>query len=263
MKQSFMRFCGCAVLVIALGAGLGAQQILSGETSPNPAPLGSTISLTVQASIPVYLQSGCGLNAVHQGSPGGPIVYQPFICPAIIIPVGPGSPYTIQWQPGSNVTPGTYYIEVGYRDQATFTLQPPAFFPVRIDGPAAPGGPVLATTGPVMLGGTVSFTIDEPSAPNDLYVLAAAFSTNQGQPLGPLGHLALDQDILWNLSFPVPHPALFQNFQGILDGNGHTGAPQMFIPAVPALQYTNIAFHGAVFTGGTVLLTNPISRTIL
>ena len=256
---------GSCLFVLAAGSVCG--QGLSATISPNPAPQGSPITITYEASTMVYLSNGCGLTSVHQGSPAGPAVYTPFICTLQIILLGPGLPASVQWQgldnSGNPVAPGTYYVRVVAYVNGTGAQLPPSYFPVRIDPPPpTPVGPILNMVGAPTRGQTLQLTINDPAEPFGTYFLAASLTTNQGLTISPTQHLALDQDILWNLSYPNPHPALFLNTLGTLDFYGYTAAPNVFIPNLANLQGWPIAFHAVVIGSTGLKLTNPDTGSI-
>jgi hypothetical protein len=96
-----------------------------------------------------------------------------------------------------------------------------------------------------------------------LYHVLASLTSNTGLDVSPLERLDLDQDLLFDLSFPVHHPALFTSGQGTLDATGSTTAPAMHIPNVPALQGYPLKIQ-ALLLGGPcgICFTNTLSFAI-
>jgi hypothetical protein len=252
--------CGLITAIV------GAQTLLSGATSPNPAPLGASISLRLEATATAGLASGCGFLSIRQGSPAGPVVYSPFICPAIFIIVSPGGPYTAGWSGldsvGNPVPAGLYFFEVGYSDGAG-VAQPNAFFPVRIDDPAAPPQPVLTVTGTGAAGTTLNLDINSPADAGSPYIFAASFTTNTGFTVPPGVFVVLDMDVLFGLAFPTPTPGLFSNLSGTLDANGQTFSPgTVSIPNVPGLLGYPVAFQAVLVTVAGLGTTNPVTLSL-
>lgn len=258
-------------LLVVLTVTASAQAQLSGSFQQNPGIAGGPVTLEVSATAPISLTSGCGLNAVRAGSPTGPIVFQPFICPRILITVVPGGAARVLWDSsgargGVAATPGLYFIEVSGRD-ASGTLVT-AHFPIRLDDPTLPVQPEPTLTASVSgsaspnpsaaLGGQVDLTITDPSAPGGIFFLAASSTTNTGASLGSQ-FLALDQDAIFGLTFPtVLAPQVFQNFVGALDAGGRGGGSIVVPPAILPQGFP-LAVQGAVITPVGGLLTNPVS----
>ena len=91
------RFLSAAVAMLALIGSLDAQQ-LAVTISPNPAPVGSTITVTARdtSGLGLYTPNSCLIGGIRQGSQSGPNVYLSgctFLCVAIP-PCGSPSPRT-------------------------------------------------------------------------------------------------------------------------------------------------------------------------
>lgn len=254
---------------LALAAGIGLAGIASAQNkgllsleAPSPVPLGSTVTLRVESTAPMTLRSAC-VSEVREGSPTGPVVYQPLFCILLLVNVGPGQPYNNMGWPGTANQPNqtikantTYYIKVEGRDINTSNAWSERWVPVRVDPVAGPAAPVLKA-GAVTRGATTPLGISDPLNPNAPYWIAAALGTNTGQNLGALGHLALDFDPLFfatlnNLS------GLTTGFQGTLSGGSASASIQ--IPSIAGLQGAQIAFQAA--TTLSLSLSNPIQKVI-
>jgi hypothetical protein len=243
----------------------GQGLTLAGRAAVNPTVLGAPVSFILEVTSTVGLSSGCGINEIRAGSPTGPVVYQPFICPAIIITITPGAPYTYNWDQRNNsglqVPAGTYYARFSYWDQ-NFANIVHRWVPVRIDDPAAPPLATLSATGFPTTGSLFSIQILDTNNPGAFYVIAASFTTDTGWTVAPGTHIALDQDALWNLSYPIPSPQLFLGFNGALDATGLTLVPSIAVPPLPQLIGLPLAIQGAVLGSGGTVLTNPLSTVI-
>ena len=241
------------VLAVAAAGSVSAQPFLSGEATPNPATPGAQVSISITGSTVIQLLSACPI-AVNQGSPAGPDVQGPIGCTLQIVYVGPGMPpHTAGWSVAPGQAPGDYFIKIGGFDNVTQAYLE-GFFPVRVDAPGSVLPVLSKTTGPVINGSTVGLSIASPGTPNATYVLAASLTNNVGQTLSATQHLALDNDVLYNLSIPGPNP-LFTNQLGNLDGAGDANAA-MFVPASPLILGWPISFQGAV------LLTVPLPGVV-
>jgi hypothetical protein len=93
-------------------------------------------------------------------------------------------------------------------------------------------------------------------------MVAIALTTNVGWSISTTHHIALDQDVLWNLSYPVAHSAIFTDFTGTLDGNGMTASPFCFIPSLPSLISLPLCAQAIVVGAGVPRLTNALSSNI-
>jgi hypothetical protein len=257
-RNSFALFA----LISLTTAVLAQPYAMTGRASPNPATIGTTISLVLESTSTLALTSGCGINEIRSGSPTGPVVYQPFICPFIQLYVSPGSPLTRTWnQTGSNGLPvpaGEYFIRITHWDQVGL-IQTTRWFPVRIDDPAAPALPVLSATGFPTIGANWPLQITDVANPGSFYVMAASLTTDVGWTISPTLHIALDQDVIWNLAYPSPDPFLFAGFFGVLDANGFTNAPTVIVPPAPALVGLPLSVQAVVLAPGAPGITNALT----
>lgn len=256
----------CLALATVLASHAGAQSLaLAGRASPNPAPLGTTITFTLESTAVVMLSSGCVINEIRSGSPTGAVVWQPFICPAVLIQVNPGAPLNTTWNQldsvGQPVPGGDYYARFSFWDQ-NFGVQTHRWVPFRISDPLAPAQATLAATGFPTRGSVFNLSITDTANPGAVYVAAASFTTDTGWTVAPGFHIALDQDALWNLSFPAAHPALFAGFTGSLDASGFTNVPMVFVPQLAQLQGLPFAVQAVVLGAGGAVLTNPLTTVI-
>lgn len=254
-----MKSLRLAAVAAVLVASAAAQTpiLLSASATQNPLPINTIGALTVEATVPCNLVSGCGIIEVRQGSPTGPVVYSPFICPLILINVGPGAPWTVQW-PGT-ATPGTYYVRIDYRDNATFTLQPPAWFPVRVDDPANVTDPVLTSSGSITGGSTTTFNLSDPANAGATYIFAASQTTNTGFYPVPSTHVALDMDFVFNLSYPLAWPGIFNNFVGNLDANGDSNNVSINVPVGVINAGGPAAVQAGVLGTGGITVSNCLT----
>ena len=248
---------------LILGAHAGAQ--LSTEASPNPAPQGSMITVTLESSIPAELKLACVLD-VHAGSPTGPVVWVVGPCIMLRVIIGPGAPYkNMFWsgkdQNNKNVAPGLYFLRTQWKALNSTNPWTDHFIPVRVDPVSGPVYPLLTTTSAAKRGTPLGLKVEAPSQPNTSYVAAAAFTTNTGLALSPTRHMALDLDWLFWLSVATPYGPVFNNFLGTTDAFGNTTA-SMNIPNVASLQGAQLAFQVAIIDAFGIQLTNPITRII-
>lgn len=245
------------LLLVCAATSFG--QSLHGVFNPSIPLAGTTVQvrMTNGSTQPAVLSSGCGYNAVISGSPTGPIAFQPFICPLILITIAPCGSRTLNLNLPVGLAPGPYYVRVDYSLGGTGPLIQ-EFMPFEIGGGTAP---VLSSTSLPQLGTTWQAGINAPSLPSALYFTAASFSANVGIPLPPSNFIALDFDLLFQLSFPTPDPLLFQNFQGVLDASGQSPLPiGVNIPNAPALLWQGIILQAALLDFlGNVSTTNPLA----
>ena len=241
--------CVLAFVAVLCG-GASAQALLSASAVQNPALINTTVSLTVEATATASLLTGCGIIEVREGSPTGPIVYQPLFCIGLFILVGPGTPYTVGW-PGT-ATPGTYYVRIDYSDTATGALQPPAWFPVRVDDPNTPNDPILTSSGAITGGATTTFQVSHPIAAGATYIMAASQTTNTGFAVSATTRVDLDMDFVFSLSYPLALPGVFNNFVGNLDASGNSSGvsinvpPGIIAPGAPAAVQCGIIGTGGI-----------------
>jgi len=250
-------------LMMATAAAQSAS--LSCQVSPNPVTPGGAMTFAVQATVPGYLASGCGINEIRQGTPTGPIVWQPFLCPLILIPVGPGGFYGVNFQASGMagpLAPGTYYAIINWSGGGV--SQPSGVFPFRVDSPNTPPDPVLSASGNLVGGQTTNLTITSLTDPGAFYICAASRTTNIGWSLPGGQHVSLDMnDPIFALSYPAAVPGVFNGFSGALNGSGVSSGISITIPAGVIATGSPGAVQGAVIdTAGNIKLTNALTFSV-
>lgn len=254
--------------VLVLAASVSTQSLLSCEISPNPATPGQGLTFAIQATTPGYLQSGCGINEIRMNSPTGPIVWQPFICPFLLILVGPGSSsyafHSGTTAGGAAFAPGTYYAVINWNGTGGGAPLPSGVFPFRIDDPMAPPLPVLWSVGGLAGGQTATFTLTSPVDPGAFYIAAASMTTTTGWFLLGGQHVALDMgDPIFALSYPLPLPNVFGGFSGSLDASGFTSAISISIPVGVVATGNPGAIQAAIVDAmGNIKLANALTFSI-
>lgn len=261
MKRLIFPALTCAALLALPLPG----QVVAGIVSPPVQVPGQPVSLTAHdaTGMGLSLPSGCVVDAVRRGSPGGPAVWTPF-CTAVITPIAPGGSLTGGW-PGTDdfgnpVPPDMYYLRVSAYTAGFGTLAR-EWFPVDMRAQA----PVLGNpSGQPVRGVPFLLDLQAPAAPGGLYLLAWSLTTNQGQPFGGLP-LALDRDVLFDFSTLFPTQSPFTGGIGGLDATGTaTGMGLQVVPAVPALAGARLHAQALVLAAGTGVpsLSNALSFRI-
>jgi N-acetylmuramoyl-L-alanine amidase len=97
----------------------------------------------------------------------------------------------------------------------------------------------------ISLGNTGSLAVSFPGKKGQLYLLAASLSTNPGIPLGSVGSLPLQADLLFSLSLGQSN-GLFNNFAGFLNASGKA-APSIAVPNLVSLRGQSFFVSGLVF----------------
>jgi len=249
-----MRKIPALLPAIVLTAGTVAAQGVSAVVTPNPAPVGQPITLTITEAqgTGIQLPSSCVYTSIHSGGPTGPVVAAP-LCLAVITPVPAWGTRSQTWNQqdnsGQQVPSGRYWFEIRYWDNS-FTNIDSDFFCVDVAG--APGFQTLVATTGAQTGQPLLMDVQAPAFAGGVYVAAASLTTDTTQTFAPIT-LCLDDDVLFNLSFPVPHPALFANFQGALDVSGNATGLTVLVPNLPQLQCLGLhvaARAAAPVTGG-------------
>lgn len=259
------RIITALLLTVVLAGGVVSAQMFSAEVAANPVAVGQGVTIKLEASVPSYVRSGCGISAIYKDKPGGAMVYQPLICPRIQIIVGPGGSHTVKYAcvDGNNkaLPAGNYVAEIHWVPTAGGSYVP-HYVPFRIDAQIPNTLPLLATTSPTQRGTSLGITINSANQPNASYVIAAAFTTNKGFQLNAATRIDLDQDSLFWLSLTIPSGPLFQNFAGVLDRTGIAKA-SMNVPNIAALQGAQLALQGVTLDKVGFQTTNALTRVIL
>ncbi len=261
--NSVPRFAAGAAL---LCASLLAQD-LSVTVSPNPAPLGATITVTAQdaSGLGLYTPFGCLISSIRSGTPGGPTV-RVFPCTflGVAIPPCPGAAVrTGTWNQsvtGGTAAPGLYWIEI-QKSVGPFGAITTEWHSVTIDT-AVPSVPVLSAVNTPTWGNVFQMAVNAPSHPSETYVVAMSLTTNTGLLVSPGVFLSLDLDALFFLSFPTPDPILFANFQGVLDSNGAATGIGINFPNVPLGCIPLHAQVATVDSFANVALSNDLHFTV-
>ena len=247
-------------MMTAIVTGVSVGQSPTYTITPDTAPAGTArvIELTNGPLAPISVQSTfCLWTSIHTGGPGGPLapVLSPFCLPASGS-LQPCGTTTQNWTPPAVLAPGTYWMKCQYVD-ATGAIVP-RWVDFRID---ATSEPTLTPVSPPQVGQTWALILSHPADPNSGYVAGASLSTDQGIALPGLP-LTLDQDLLFNLSFPVPHPGLFTDFQGVLDANGNA-ALFVHIPPIAGIACFGIHVQSVLINSQNALeLSNCIDAVI-
>lgn len=220
-----------AIALGYLAAALTAQGV-SGVVTPNPAPIGQAVSLTITnaTGATIQLPSSCAYQTVRAGTPTGPVIDAP-ICLTVLTPIAPCGTRTQGWSPPPNLLAGTYWFEVRYWD-ANFTQLSTEFFCFSYQGSGAPALGALTTA---RIGQDLVMDITAPGYGGAAYIVAASLTTNTGFTIPNLGFACLDLDAVFFLSFPSPNPVLFANFQGTLPNTGYLAGPTVHIPGILSL----------------------------
>jgi len=255
-----------AVLLLVTVGAVAQPALLSCQIAPNPATPGAVLTYTVEATVAGGLQTGGGITGIRQGSPNGPLVWQSSSPPGLLIPVGPGAPWTGVFQTlannGTPLAPGTYYAIINWFGQGT--ALPQGCFPFRLDGAVGFPEPVLSASGNLTGGQTTTLTLSSPPDPGALYICAASMTTCTGWSLPNGAHVALDMnDPIFPLSYPTPLPGVFNGFSGALDGSGQTSAISVFVPFGFVPLGNPGAVQGAVIdSSGNIKLSNALTISI-
>lgn len=252
-----------AFLSLALAA-VGAAQNLCVTVSPNPAPLGSPITISGFAVPPggLYTQSACWVPIIRSGTPTGPVIQAlPCAFVAVAIP-GCGStspPRTYTWTPSPAIAPGLYWFQINVV-QAQFGAVTSEFHSVTIQG--AQPVPALSPVGSATWGAPFFLNLSASGHPGEAYAVALSGSTNTGLSIAPGLFLSLDVDAIFNLTFPAPDPLTFVAFQGALDSSGNAAGIGILIPPLFLGCFPLHAQAGVVSATGGVALSNDLSFTI-
>jgi hypothetical protein len=241
-------------------------QALCVQVSPDPAPVGALITVTCHATsaTALFTPNGCLVQSIHSGTPNGPVV-RSYFC--ITIPVqipgcGTTMPRTATWNQldagNVQVPPGLYWFKILHAPSG-FSTTTTEWHCVTISG-AAPE-PVLSAAATTAWGVPFQLTLTAPTHPNEFYAFALSGSTNVGLALSPTLFLCLDQDWIFNLTFPTPDPTVFAGFQGTTDASGNA-VGTIFIPPLFLGCFPLHAQAGLVDAGSNVYLSNEIHFTI-
>jgi hypothetical protein len=257
-----MRTLLTALVLMAAVAPLGLAQMFSAEVTPNPVVTGQSIKIRMECTVQSELRTGCAYFGFYQDSPTGPLVYQPLICPSIMIYVGPGMAHTATWNAqvsGKPIAPGTYYVRIDWRPVNTSQYHS-HYVPFRVD-PAVTSASVLAPASAAQRGAKLDLKLASPNQPGASYLMAASFTTNVGLKLSATEYLALDQDALFWFSLALPNGPIFTNFAGSLDAFGNTAAA-VNIPNIAVLQGAQIAVQAVIVDKVGFTLSNAITQVI-
>jgi hypothetical protein len=261
--ETFMNRNLVAVVVAAValtGIPSFAQQ-LSVTISPNPVPVGGTVTVTAQAVTPGLLTpNGCLIQSVCAGQPNGTPVGV-FGCTFVAVPIpscGSGTFRQATWT--ANQPAGNYWMLIMH-EPAPFSAITSEWYCVTVHDPVINPAPTLSAVNAATFGNAFEMSLSSPALAGAPYAVALSATTNTGIPYVG-GHAALDNDFLLALSLAQP-PAYFVNFGGVLDGAGLS--PQIFllIPPVPGATCLPIHAQAAILLGpGSFVLSNALPITI-
>ncbi|MCI0587179.1 MAG: hypothetical protein L0323_10100 [Planctomycetes bacterium] len=234
--------------------------------SPNPAPYGAPVTVTVanNSGNAASLSSSCVITAIFSALGASP-VFAPF-CLTVLTPVPPGTQLSQTWDQKGNcdqqVTPGLYTVVVnavpGGSCNFSLTIDPCtagsiSSFGAGCGNGAACGGPATLTLEDCpVIGTTVTFRLaNGPANAPSALALGASNTSWMGVPLPiPIG---LGCSILVSLDVILPGPMTGPEGLALFPGS---------IPADPALVGQTIYAEGGALSAGTFRTTNGLAVTI-
>ena len=209
-----------------LAATLPLLAITAPAQTPIPWPIGSPVPSTIENNGTTPFSYTFCTPTVTDAN--GQLVTWG-ICLFAELVLGPGETSTTHWNQtdmfGLPVAPGVYFVNG-----------------VPFDVGAASAA--LRPLGSPHTGTSRAIELASPADAGAPYLLAAAFSSSFGIPLGCGVHFPLDFDFL--LVDSLGNPTVFPNFTGTLDAAGRTSAPAIVLPPLPIL--VGIAFDLAFVT---------------
>lgn len=235
-----------AVAVLAAAAAGAPGQGIAMEITPNPAPPQSQVLIKVTATSPsgvTFPYTNCLFSTIHTGPTQPPIPLLLSLCSPSTLTLAPCQSATQTFTLQPNLTAGDYWFKFRYFNGSSTTLTT-EWCVLTVQGQTTA---TLNNLTPALVGSNLDIQLSDtnPASPNaSLYLTAASLTTNSGQ-FGAPPVVALDNDILFNLSFPAPNPTLFINFQGLLDGSGQA-LMTLPIPNVSQLACTPLHFQAVV-----------------
>ncbi len=260
MQRSLPTVLSLAALISASTFG----QYVCPTVTPNIIPpytnAGITVSVQDATGAGYQYRTNCLTTSITIGSPTGPFVNLGlFLCLTSYQTVAPYGTATKSYSLPNTLAPGIYFVKVQYRLIGTTTLLT-EYVPFQV---AVPTDPTLTATTIAQVGQTLSIDISAPAHPYEVYIAAAALTTDVGIPVAPGLTVALDNDAIFGLTFPVPLAGVFDNFQGNLDGSGFFSGINVNFPNVPALAYLPFHVQAAVVPfSGSPIMTNCLNFCI-
>lgn len=103
----------------------------------------------------------------------------------------------------------------------------------------------------IALGSSGQLKLSFPGKSGQLFLMAAALSTNPGIPLGGQGSLPLQPDALFSMSLGQSN-GVFNGFAGFLNASGQA-SPSIRVPNLVSLRGQSFFVSGLVFRSGSVL----------
>ncbi len=257
----------CLSLLLApASSAQGTCGNLTVTISPNPAPYGAPVTVTVanNSGNAASLSSSCVITAIYPTLGTAP-VFAPF-CLTVLTPVPPGTQLSQTWDQKGNcdqqVPPGLYTVVVnavpGGSCNFPLTISPcPAgaisSFGTGCGSGAACGGPATLTLQDCPVNGTiVTFRLaNGPANAPSALALGGSNTSWMGVPLPiPIG---LGCSILVSLDVILPGPLTASDGLALFPAS---------IPADPALVGQTVYAEGAAIASGTVRATNGLAVTI-
>jgi hypothetical protein len=248
----------------ACTAGLLAAQAICPTVTPAIVPPGAATAILVTVTDTTGLgfqhQGSCVATSIHAGMPFGTAVPLPVtICSTAIVTVPPYGSATKTFNLPASLASGHYFARIRWRPVGASTLLDSWVSFVVQDASA----PTLTALTAAQTGQVLSLGLSAATAPGGIYVAAASLTTDVGIPLGGGLHVALDYDLVFQLSFPVPHGGLFNNFLGPLDAAGMAPGLDVVIPPGPLLAGLPLHVQAAILpVSGPTLLSNCLNLCI-
>ena len=229
--------------------------------NPDSAPPGVSRTLTVTGSAPVTLSwSNCYYSTFHDNDAGRTMTFA-FGFASICSPGGPslapGQSVSTTFNVPGSVPPGTYWLKCLYNQGGQTFIEKWVDFHV-----AGPNDPLLSAPAPTW-GAPWALTLSYPADPSAAYVAVASLGQNNRIAGGGL-ILSVEQDFLFDLSFPSPNPLLFTGFGlGGLNAAGTATLSMNLPPVVGFILGVHVqAALIPVITPGPVILSNCVDAAI-
>ena len=242
--------------VLLVGAPLTAQ--LSVSVLPQPGSFGGTydVMLGNKTGLSVDFLDGCFVNQARAGSSEGPLLWEPWACPDVVITLPDQGSLETTWTAvdleGHPLPAGPLALRISYQPAGT-----PSLVHQWILLQHAPALPVLHPLGGARVGERTIMQLSLQDRPGAFYVTALSMGATS-QPFAPNAFLLVPDQLLV-LSLQAPQNAFFQNLQGNLDSDGIAWNIGVQVPLEPSL--VGQSFHVQALVGITE--TDPLFSNLL